>query len=519
MILHRSIVRLIILIVLSVSACATYTGPASTEPSASAKPTPQVIKRGEIGIKFILASGVGVTGASAPRIAHIYPHSPAEQAGLRVGDLILRVDDVKVVDVDTTSKEIGKRSPGDKIRILYLRDGKEVQVEITVADKKDVYSTYAEASDVEAQVMLGWMYSSGDGVEKNEVEAVKWYRKAAEQGNANGQNNLGGMYRDGLGVARDDAEAVKWYRKAAEQGNALGQYNLGVMYRDGLGVAQDDAEAVKWFRKAAEQGHASGQNNLGFMYTKGNGVVRDYDEAVKWFRKAAERGNALGQYNLGVMYRDGIGVAKDEIVAYMWFSLAVAGGYKNAQQSLDALNLKLNDAQLGEAKQRAAAWSAYLRRTEDLEAQGVAAEQAGSLREALTQDLKALQSLPDPPPLGTVQRLRERIIKLVAQLTPPPAIPEEAQRHATYAKTAFRDAKSPNDLRDAIQELKEALRLAPWWEELYYNMAAALEKREEYGEAARNLQLYLLAAPDAPDAAVVKQKVFELEFKAKKQGG
>jgi TPR repeat protein len=54
------------------------------------------------------------------------------------------------------------------------------------------------------------------------------------------------MYNSGEGVPRDNAEAVKWYSKAAEQGDANAQYNLGLMYNSGEGIPRDDAEAVKW---------------------------------------------------------------------------------------------------------------------------------------------------------------------------------------------------------------------------------------------------------------------------------
>jgi TPR repeat protein len=59
-----------------------------------------------------------------------------------------------------------------------------------------------------------------DWIEKNYVEAVKWYHKAAEQGDASAQFNLGWCFNNGRGVAEDPVEVVKWYRKAAEQGNA-----------------------------------------------------------------------------------------------------------------------------------------------------------------------------------------------------------------------------------------------------------------------------------------------------------
>lgn len=63
--------------------------------------------------------------------------------------------------------------------------------------------------------------------------AFQFWKPLAEQGYASAQFNLGVMYSKGEGVKQDDIEAVKWYRKAAEQGHKNAQYNLGVMYYDG----------------------------------------------------------------------------------------------------------------------------------------------------------------------------------------------------------------------------------------------------------------------------------------------
>ena len=48
------------------------------------------------------------------------------------------------------------------------------------------------------------MYAFGLGVIKDDKEAVKWYRKAAEQGDASSQYLLGWMYSNGRGVIKDD---------------------------------------------------------------------------------------------------------------------------------------------------------------------------------------------------------------------------------------------------------------------------------------------------------------------------
>jgi TPR repeat protein len=37
---------------------------------------------------------------------------------------------------------------------------------------------------------LGWMYARGDGVEKDEKEAFRWYHKAADKGHKGAKDAL-----------------------------------------------------------------------------------------------------------------------------------------------------------------------------------------------------------------------------------------------------------------------------------------------------------------------------------------
>ena len=56
-------------------------------------------------------------------------------------------------------------------------------------------------------------------------------RAKAEKGDAQSQCVLGEAFATGrLGMAKDEVEAVKWLRKAAEQNDAEAQYNLGVAH-------------------------------------------------------------------------------------------------------------------------------------------------------------------------------------------------------------------------------------------------------------------------------------------------
>ena len=198
-------------------------------------------------------------------------------------------------------------------------------------------SKMAKNRDRCAQLVLGNMYRNGEGVERDENKAVKWYRKAAEQGDGNAQYNLGLMYEMGRGIYRDEKKAVKCYRRAAEQGLARAQLCLGLMYECGTGVEQDDTKAAAWYRKAAEQGDPDAQCNLGVMYEYGTGVEQDETKAVAWYRKAAEQGYARAQCNLGVMYEFGTGVEQDETKAVTWYRKAAEQGYAPAQCNLGVM--------------------------------------------------------------------------------------------------------------------------------------------------------------------------------------
>jgi len=211
----------------------------------------------------------------------------------------------------------------------------------------------AERGDAKAQFDLGCAYFKGDGVAKDGVEAMKWWRKAAEQGHAGAQYNLAYGYAIGSGVTKDVVESFKWCHKAAEQGNVIAQYILGLDYRAGTGTPRNYEEAAKWHQKAAEQGLADAQIELGKLYSSGLGVPQNYQKAAEMFRMAAEQGNGAAQGVLGYCYWIGQGVPKDFTEAYKWFNLASARGDEKANNGLSAIEREMTPEQIAEAQRLA----------------------------------------------------------------------------------------------------------------------------------------------------------------------
>ena len=86
--------------------------------------------------------------------------------------------------------------------------------------------------------------------------ALAEWRSLAEDGDAQAQTAIAALYRHGEGVARDEAEAVRWYLSAARQGEVNAQLNLGEMYAQGIGLPRDRVRAYLWLSLAAAQGRA-----------------------------------------------------------------------------------------------------------------------------------------------------------------------------------------------------------------------------------------------------------------------
>jgi TPR repeat protein len=226
-------------------------------------------------------------------------------------------------------------------RVFYFRALPEGQG--VVKDEQEALMWFRKAADQHlamAEQNLGSLYSNGQGVPKDHAEAARWYRKAAEQNLPSGQFALAAMYLKGLGVKKEANEAFRWLRRAAEQNFAPAQAGLGEMYVNGWGVKKDDNEAVKWLRRAAVQDVAMAQHNLGVMYAAGRGVKKDDNEAYRWFRKAAEQDLPLAQTALGSIYLIGQGVTKDGQQALKWFRRAADQDWAPAQYDLGLMYVK-----------------------------------------------------------------------------------------------------------------------------------------------------------------------------------
>lgn len=65
-------------------------------------------------------------------------NSPAEKAGIKVGDVVTEIDGKKIIDdgVISIAKVISQKKIGDEVKIKYVRDGKETEIKV-ILEKKE----------------------------------------------------------------------------------------------------------------------------------------------------------------------------------------------------------------------------------------------------------------------------------------------------------------------------------------------------------------------------------------------
>lgn len=77
----------------------------------------------------------GIDGAVI--VSEVLEDTPAAEAGLQPGDLIIAIDGDAVEEIEAFVAEMQSRKPGDKVAFTIIREGEETEVEITLTEHPD----------------------------------------------------------------------------------------------------------------------------------------------------------------------------------------------------------------------------------------------------------------------------------------------------------------------------------------------------------------------------------------------
>lgn len=145
-----------------------------------------------------------------------------------------------------------------------------------------------EGNALSQNLLALWILNSQlpDGVEIDEDPFVL-IRSSAEQGFPTAQYNMGIILETGyLWINKDEKQALEWYRKAANQGCAEAKTAVGICLYKGVGIEPKLSDALSWLKEAATQGDQRGQLFLAEILAKDERCC-DKDEALYWFCQLA----------------------------------------------------------------------------------------------------------------------------------------------------------------------------------------------------------------------------------------
>jgi serine protease Do len=109
--------------------------------------------RGSIGVQF--------QGALSPAVQRVYgfksgvlislvvPKGPADQAGMKGGDIITTVDGKPIKDGDALVLDIAARKPGTTVKLGYMRNGQNETATLTIADRAKLYAAQPAAQGMD----------------------------------------------------------------------------------------------------------------------------------------------------------------------------------------------------------------------------------------------------------------------------------------------------------------------------------------------------------------------------------
>src|SRR5271165_5326939 len=100
------------------------------------------VSRGSIGIEFSAQPNPAIARiyGSGVTVSNVISGSPADQAGLKIGDTITSVDGRDLKSGDELVADIASRKPNSKAKLAYVRNGKKQETTVTIADRSKLFA-------------------------------------------------------------------------------------------------------------------------------------------------------------------------------------------------------------------------------------------------------------------------------------------------------------------------------------------------------------------------------------------
>ncbi len=110
------------------------------------------VQRGFIGVSIQnvdeeIAKTAGLNSVNGVYVQSVLSTGAAHEAGIKEGDVILKINGTDVNDVSSLDEMVARQSPGDKVTVTVSRDGKAMDMPVTLKNREGGTAVITEASN------------------------------------------------------------------------------------------------------------------------------------------------------------------------------------------------------------------------------------------------------------------------------------------------------------------------------------------------------------------------------------
>jgi serine protease Do len=108
------------------------------------------VTRGWLGVSIQdvsaeMAEALDLVEVRGALVAELFPESPALEAGLMIGDVILALEEAPIRDANDLKNRVAVLEVGEKAEFLVNRDGRELSIEVEIGRRPEDLQTYYES--------------------------------------------------------------------------------------------------------------------------------------------------------------------------------------------------------------------------------------------------------------------------------------------------------------------------------------------------------------------------------------
>ncbi|MCZ2443610.1 MAG: PDZ domain-containing protein, partial [Flavobacteriales bacterium] len=191
------------------------------------------VQRGILGVNIREITSDFATEKSLKALEGVWVEAPiigsaAEEAGLKSGDIILKVNNKNINSVSELQEQIGLYRPGDKLTLLVRRNHNEMPVEVELKNKTG--STQLTDKPTEVNTLLGARFSP---LTESELSKYKLKNGVRVEEVTNGKLRMAGV-KAGYIITEINGKIIRTVNDITTAlNNEKGGFYIGGMYPSG----------------------------------------------------------------------------------------------------------------------------------------------------------------------------------------------------------------------------------------------------------------------------------------------